>query len=172
MLPRSLLLVPVVLAAALLTSCDDPTGPLPREGAPQVLEYSVGGFGTGTAGVELRGDTVLLVRRPWDSRPGTRTDSIRAVPSPEAWRAFWKAAADAGVRRWLPRYVAKDVADGSGWALRIVARGAKISSSGSNAYPDRFGRGHLLDAPSEFMAFEKAIEALAGAPLYPAPDTR
>ncbi len=132
MLPRAIL-----LAAALLTSCGDPIRPLPSEGAPQELEYSVGGFAVGTAGVELRGDTVVLVRMPWDSRPGTRPDTVRNVPSSEAWRAFWKTAADAGVRRRHPRYVAEDVVDGSGWKLRIVTTGAKVESNGSNAYPDR-----------------------------------
>ncbi len=38
MFPRAILHAPVLLAAALLTSCDDPTWPLPREDAPQVLD--------------------------------------------------------------------------------------------------------------------------------------
>lgn len=164
--------IPVILAAALLASCDDPTGPLPREGAPREFEYSVGGFAVGSGQVELRGDTVVLVRRSWDARPGTPPDSIRTVPSPEAWRAFWKAAVDAGVRRWRSRYVAEGVVDGSGWSLRIVAPGAKVESNGSNAYPDRHGLEHEGEAPSEFRAFEAAIETLAGAPLRPVPYTR
>ncbi|HEX8212165.1 MAG TPA: hypothetical protein VF584_18455 [Longimicrobium sp.] len=164
--------IPIILAAALLASCDDPTGPLPREGAPREFEYSVGGFAVGSGRVELHGDTVVLVRTPWDARPGTRPDSIRTVPSAEAWRAFWKAAADAGVRRWRPRYMAEGIVDGGGWSLRIVAPGAKIESNGSNAYPDRHGLEHEGEAPNEFRALEDAIEALAGAPLYPVADTR
>jgi hypothetical protein len=164
--------IPVVLAAALLTSCDDPTGPLPREGAPREFEYSVGGFAVGSGRVEVRGDTVVLVRMPWDARSGSRPDSIRTVPSPEAWRAFWEAAADAGVRRWRPRYIAENVVDGSGWSLRIVAPGAKVESTGSNAYPDRHGLEHEMEAPREFRAFEAAIETLAGAPLRPVLNTR
>ena len=171
MFPRAILHA-VMLAAALLTSCGDPSGPLPREGAPRELEYSVGGFATGSAWVELRGDTVLLVRIPWGVRPGTRPDSVRSVPGPEAWRAFWEKAADAGVRRWRPRYMAEGVVDGSGWSLRIVAPGATVESSGSNAYPDRHGLEHELEPTSEFRAFEAAIEALAGAPLRPVPNTR
>jgi hypothetical protein len=156
-----------VLAAALLASCDDPTGPLPREGAPRELRYSVGGFGVGSAQVELRGDTVVLVRTPWDAGPGTRSDSVRTVPTAEAWRSFWEAAADAGVRRWRARYNAEGVVDGSGWSLRIVAPGSKIESNGSNAYPDRHGLEHENEVTREFRAFEAALEALAGAPLRP-----
>lgn len=157
----------IILAAALLASCDTLTAPFPDEGAPDELEYSVGGFAVGSAGVVLRGDTVVLVRRRWDVPPGTRSDSIRTVPTPQAWRDFWAAAANAGVRRWRPRYVAEDVVDGSGWSLRLLASGSKVESTGSNAYPDRRGAEHELDAPEEFRAFEAAIEALAGAPLYP-----
>ena len=162
----------LILAAALLASCDDPTGPLPREGAPRELEYTVGGFAVGTALVELHGDTVVLVRIPWDARPGTRPDSVRTVPTAEAWRDFWEAARDAGVRRWRARYNAEGVVDGSGWSLRIVAPGAKVESNGSNAYPDRHGLEHENEVTSDFRAFEAAIEALAGAPLRPVRTTR
>jgi len=162
----------IILAAALLASCDTVTAPLPDEGAPDELEYSAGGFGVGSAGVRLRGDTVVLVRMPWGARPGARPDSIRTVPAPQAWRDFWKAAANAGVRRWRPRYAAENVVDGSGWRLRLLASGTKVESTGSNAYPDRHGFEHELDVPEEFEAFEAAIEALAGAPLHPPHDPR
>jgi hypothetical protein len=158
---------PVILAAALLTSCDDPTGPLPREGAPQELRYAVGGFAVGSAQVELRGDTVVLVRKPWDARPGTPIDSVRTVPTAEAWRDFWEAAREAGVRRWRARYVAEGIVDGSGWSLRIVAPGTRVESNGSNAYPDRHGLEHENEVTGDFRAFEAAIEALVGAPLRP-----
>ena len=172
MFSRSILLAPVILAAALLTSCDDPTGPLPSEGAPREFRYSVGGFAVGSATVELRGDTVVLVRTPWEGLSGTRPDSIRTVPTAEAWRDFWEAAADAGVRRWRSRYEAAGIVDGGGWSLRIVAPGSKVESTGSNAYPDRHGLEHEGEAPSEFRAFEAAIATLAGAPLRPVPNTR
>ncbi len=162
----------LILTAALLASCDDPTGPLPREGAPRELKYTVGGFAVGTAQVELRGDTVVLVRRPWDAGPGTPVDSVRTVPTAEAWRDFWEAARDAGVPRWRARYMAEGIVDGGGWSLRIVAPGAKVDSNGSNAYPDRHGLEHEGEAPDEFRAFESAIEALAGAPLRPIRTTR
>lgn len=162
----------IILAAALLASCDSLTAPFPEEGPPDELEYSVGGFGVGSAGVELRGDTVVLVRRSWDSRPGSPPDSIRNVPTSQAWRDFWKAAANAGVRRWRPSYRAENVVDGSGWTLRLLASGSKVESTGSNAYPDRQGFEHELDVPEEFQAFEAAIEALAGAPLHRPQDPR
>jgi hypothetical protein len=164
--------VPVVLAGVLLASCDDPTGPLPREGAPRELEYTVGGFAVGSANVALRGDTVVLVRMPWGARPGTPPDSVRTVPTAEAWRDFWEAASDAGVRRWRERYNAEGVVDGSGWNLRIVAPGSRIESNGSNAYPDRHGLEHEGEMTREFRAFEAAIEALAGAPLRPVRNER
>ena len=48
----------------------------------------------------------------------------------------------AGVHRWRARYAAEDIVDGVGWSVRIAAGGRVVASSGTNAYPDRFGREH------------------------------
>ena len=151
-------------AALTLAACGDPTGPLPREGAPDALEFLIGGFASDTRIVRLRGDTVLLWRTPW-SESRAAVDTVRAVPTPEAWRAFWAAAERAGVRRWRRRYVAEGVLDGTGWSLRIVAGDRIFESGGGNAYPDRLGGEHELQMTSAFRAFLAALGDLVGRPV-------
>jgi hypothetical protein len=159
----------LALAAALaaLAGCDNPAAPFPDEGPARVLVFSGGGFGTGAHRVEARGDTVVLTRIPWEGLPGGRPDSVRTVPTAAAWRAFWDAADQAGVRRWESRYRAENIVDGYGWSLDLAAGGSRVRSTGSNAYPDRRGREHEGESTPEFRAFVAALEALAGAPLNP-----
>lgn len=144
--------------------CGDATGPLPREGTPAELEFSIGGFAVTGTNLELRGDTVLLWQRHWDWSPGEPLDTLRAVPTPESWRAFWTAVDRAGVHRWRRRYVAEGIIDGSGWNLRLAAGGQVVESYGSNAYPDRFGFEHELDLTADFRAFLTALGELVGQP--------
>jgi hypothetical protein len=158
--------VPAWLATAVLgiaialAACDDATGPLPTEGTPDDLEFSIYGFGDGESTVELRGDTVVLRR----TRPAG-IDTVRAVPTADAWRAFWSATERAGVRRWRARYAA-DAIDGVGWSLRIGAGARLVESSGSNAYPDRFGREHEFSMTDDFRAFLTAVGQLVGHPVW------
>lgn len=144
-----------------LAGCDDATGPLQGEGAPDDLEFSIGGFGVGESTVELRGDTVVLRRT---RRAGI--DTVRAVPKPDSWRAFWSGTERAGVRWWRARYTADGIVDGVGWSVRIAAGGRRVESSGSNAYPDRFGRKHELDMTGDFRAFLTAVGELVGQPVW------
>ena len=152
-------------AAFAAAACGDATWPLPREDAPDALEFSIGGFGVGGSTVELRGDTVVLRRTPWGWTPGAAVDSVRAVPAPDSWRAFWAAAERAGVRRWRPQYTAGGVVDGTDWRVRIVAGGRMVESSGSNAYPDQFGHEHELEMTEEFRTFLGALGGLVGEPI-------
>lgn len=155
-----------VLGALLaLAGCGDPVRVLPREGAPEALEFTLVGYESESYLVGTRGDTVVLRRIPWAARPGTRIDSVRVVPTPDAWRAFWSAAERAGVDRWRRRYVSERVVDGLGWELRIVAGGRTVESEGTNAYPDRYGREHEVEPTEEFEAFRAAVGALVGRPL-------
>lgn len=140
------------------------TAPLPEAGAPDALEFSVGGFGVGGSTVSLRGDTVILVRTPWGGMPGVAIDSVRVVPAPDAWRAFWAAAKHAGVAQWRARYAAEGIVDGVGWHVRIAAGGWRLESTGSNAYPDRLGREHRGEMTVDFRGFLGAIGALVGQP--------
>jgi hypothetical protein len=146
----------------LAVACNDSMAPLPREGRPVELQFSMGGFGGTSAVLSLQGDTVVARRWPWDRRPGETIDSIRVVPSTDAWRAFWTAAAAAGVDRWSGKYAAEGFADGLGWGLRVVANGRVIESYGSNAYPDRDGRKRDLEMPPEFRALITAVNGLVG----------
>ncbi|HEX6909190.1 MAG TPA: hypothetical protein VF142_02295 [Longimicrobium sp.] len=152
-------LAAVALAAA---ACEgDAMGPLPREGAPDALRFSIGGFAVDVREIELRGDTVVYRRTSWGG-PGETVDSVRVVPTADAWRAFWEAADDAGVRRWRTRYLAEDVVDGSGWTLSLVADGLQLHSAGSNAYPDHRGREHELEPTPAFEGFVAGAGALIG----------
>jgi hypothetical protein len=147
--------------AVALAGCDNPTEPLPGEGVPEDLEFSIGGFGDGGSTVELRGDTVVLRR----TRPGG-IDTVRAIPTPDSWRAFWSATERAGVHRWRARYTAEGIIDGVGWSMRIGAGGRLVESSGNNAYPDRFGRKHELDMTDDFRAFLTALGELVEQPVW------
>lgn len=156
----------LLLGAALaLAGCDDPVAPLPGTGAPDTLVFSLGGFGVGQSTVELRGETVVLRRTRWSSDPNTATDSVRVVPSAEAWRTFWDDTERAGVHRWRSRYVVDGIADGTGWSVRIVVGGRRVESTGSNAFPDRFGRRHELGMTDDFLAFVTALDELVGSPV-------
>ena len=61
--------------------------PLPRSGVPDALEFSFGGFGADGRDVRLRGDTILVWRTPWN-RPQVAGDTLRVMPTPDAWRTF------------------------------------------------------------------------------------
>ncbi|MGH7482367.1 MAG: hypothetical protein ACRELV_09445 [Longimicrobiales bacterium] len=106
----------------------------------------------------MRSDTVVFWRASWETPP----DSLRVVPSATEWRAFWAATEEAGVRHWRRRYVSEGIVDGGGWDLELVAGGASIVSSGSNAYPDQFGREHGPEGTDAFETFRAAMNALVG----------
>jgi hypothetical protein len=151
-----------VVAALLVGACSSATEPLRLSGPPDEFRFNLGGFGTEERVVELRNDTLLFHRRPFDWRPGMRLDTLRMVPTAEAWRTFWTAAERAGLHRWQSRYIAEGVADGSGWSVRVVDGTRVIESTGSNAYPDRSGKEHELDMTSDFRAFTDALGTLVG----------
>lgn len=159
---RRLLSSAALAGLVLAGACEgDAFGPLPREGAPDALRFSIGGFATDSREIEVRGDTVVYRRTSWDGRaPGV--DSVRVVPTADAWRAFWDAADDAGVRRWRARYLAEGVVDGAGWTLSLVVDGRELHSVGSNAYPDHRGREHELEITPAFEAFVAGVGALTG----------
>jgi hypothetical protein len=152
----------VAAAFFALAACEDATGPLPAEGAPEEMRFSLSGYGSGTTIVELDDEGVAVTRIPWDATPGVPILPVHVVPSAQDWAEFWEAAERAGVRRWRGEYVAEGVVDGSGWGLRIVADGTVIESHGNNAWPDRQGREHEMEIPDDFSAFVDAAGTLAG----------
>ena len=157
----------IALAALLAAGCSsEPTAPLPREGAPDLLEVQVHGFGFGSHAVTLRADTLVIVRRQYFG-PGFRADSARVQPDAAAWRAFWTTAREAGVARW-PRTCANDrVADGGGFTLRIVDGARRWEAAGSNSYPRANGRCNGSPTASlEYTRFLNAVSELIGRP-YP-----
>ncbi|MDB4893386.1 MAG: hypothetical protein JWL61_5241 [Gemmatimonadetes bacterium] len=152
----------LVASIVFASACSDTTAPLQLEGRPTILEFSIGGFGAPSRQLELRGDTVIARRRPFNWTSTSPTDSVRVIPSAEQWRAFWSAADAAGVQQWHVQYNAEGIVDGEGWSLSVASRDRAISSWGSNAYPDRNGREHETQRPAEFEAFLNALNVLAG----------
>lgn len=162
---RLLLTGTVCSALLVFAACADSTRPLPRVGAPDVLEFSIGGYGGTSTAIEVQGETVTMIQVPWDWEPGSAIDTVRTDPSPEAWRAFWTTVQEAGVSNWKSSYRAEGIVDGIGWSLLLEGNGQRIESQGSNAYPDRDGREHE-DETSGFQSFTAALEALTGVPLW------
>ena len=149
------------LSVVPLIGCSDPTAPLPREGAPDELRFSFGGFAIGDVTLELQDSSVAM----WGWTPGATIDTVRVVPNEEAWREFWSAAERAGVRRWRSRYFAEGVIDGNGWSFRLVAGDFALESTGSNAYPDALGRERELIMTDEFRLLRTALGKLVGEEL-------
>ena len=151
------------LALAGLAACDgdSPLTPLPAQGPPTTLEFSMGGFGGDSYAFELKGETVEFVRTPWEGMQNEAPDTLRAKPTAQQWEAFWAEARAAGVGRWRGEHVARDVIDGTGWRLEIVAGGRRIEAVGSNLYPDRKGEWHPGMTP-DFRRFTDAVYMLVG----------
>ena len=145
-----------------LVACNDAIAPLPQEGAPTALEFSIGGYGGGGSRVTLVNDTVVMWRVSPAWTPGTPIDTVRVVPDSAAWRAFWSATRLAGTGQWRSQYNADGIADGLGWDLRLAASGRQIVSYGSNAYPDRSGQKHEGDVTDDFRIFVAALSDLVG----------
>lgn len=152
------------LSLVVLASCDDPVRLASLEGPPDVLEFVSGGFAVGGVTIATRGDTVVLVEVHYDD-PVTRVrfDTTRTVPTAERWRAFWDEAAAAGVQRWQRRYENRDIVDGGGYTLVLLAGGRRIESTGSNRYPDRLGRGREWSEADGYRLFVAALYDLVGA---------
>lgn len=157
------LLLPIALA---LVACSDTVAPLPQDGPPTALEFSIGGYGGGGSRVTLVGDTVVMWRLSPAWTPGTPIDTMRVIPDSAAWRAFWLATKQAGADQWQGHYNASGIADGLGWELRLVADGRQITSYGSNAYPDRSGKKHEGDVTDDFRVFVAALSDLAGRSVW------
>jgi hypothetical protein len=156
----------LVCGALALAGCGDSTLPLPAEGAPRELEFSIGGFGGSSTLLELEGETLVVRRVPWgeDGRPGT-VSTVRVTPTAADWREFWENVDAAGVRQWRREYHAEHIADGLGWGVRIGVERGVLQSQGSNAYPDRRGREHEGEMTDAFRTFLDALAGLIGEPL-------
>lgn len=156
----------MMLFAAALAGCGDATAPLPVEGAPDELAYSVNGAESGTStSVQLEGAAVVVTRSQWTHEKGLRTERVRAVPTAADWTAFWAAVERAGVRQWTGDYEAEGVRDGASWSLRLTGGGQVLESHGVNAYPDREGNEHHMHQTADFRVFLDALGALAGTEL-------
>lgn len=149
----------VVLFAGLAfgIGCGDLTAPLPREGAPDELQFSINTVFVGATTWELRGDTLVYGVVEF----GVPVTDVRSIPSAEAWREFWLEIERIGVQQWRSRYVAENIADGEGWHTRIRAGNSVIESTGGNAYPDERGREQERIRTAAFEAYIAAFRKLA-----------
>ena len=149
--------------ALAVAACADSIAPLPDEGRPEALEFSMGGYFGASTKVVLVGDTVVYtISYPWAPAMPAVIDTVRAVPSAESWQAFWNAMDRSGVNRWRGPYVAERIADGLGWELTLRTGGRTIHSSGTNAYPDHRGREHEGESTEEWKGAVDAILTLVG----------
>lgn len=152
----------LVAATACGSTLTDPE--LPAGGAPDAFAMRVDGFGFGAHVVTLRGDTLVVERRPdW------RVDSARiarVVPTSRQWAEFWRAADAVGVRRWPRACRNARIVDGGGFTLELAYSGVTLASQGTNSFPQRDG-GCTRDggASPEYEAFVRAVSALIGRPF-------
>jgi hypothetical protein len=151
----------VALLVIAVSSCGGPVEPLRHAGAPEVLEFTFGGFAVETRAWRLVADTFVYEVRAWDVPNGV-IESTRTVPAAEDWQRFWQAAAEAGVPRWRGAYAAPDILDGAGWQLTLASGEGRVEAHGSNAYPDRNGRKQEGAMTAEFQRFLSALEMLIG----------
>ena len=153
--------VPALLCLTAAAACGDALAPIPADGPPRALAYSAGGYGGTQTTLRLAGDTVVLVTRDfaryWDSTV------VRHVPTAAAWRAFWEAVRDAGVRRWPAECTNPDVVDGGGFSFELAWADARRAGAYGNAYPTRQGRCRRdPTATDEARTFQAAMLAVAG----------
>jgi len=98
------------------------------------LRFEREGLGLGRSLVELRDGRLVLNASGYghDENVYTLVD-----PPPERWVAFWKMVESLGVWSWEPKYY-RPILDGSSWSLQLQHEGRRLSSTGSNAWPERF----------------------------------
>lgn len=158
---RGFALGAAVASGLLLLACDSPTAPrFPVDEPPTAFEVDVDGYGYGLYRVTLRGDTLLVERRPDFSLAPQFT--TRVVPTRADWRAFWRAADDAGVRSWPHRCIDESVVDGGGYGVEITYAGGRVQSAGANSYPRANGHCDSLSYTDDFRTFTRAITQLIG----------
>lgn len=150
------------LAVVAAGACTSPTAPaFSYDKPPTSFTMQYGGFGFGSHDVELRNDALIVVRRSPVSSDAPVTSYV--VPTPAQWRAFWRDADAAGVRRWRRSCRNEQIVDGGGFTLEIAYDGGRVTAEGANAYPQRDGAcsGDGAHSP-EFDAFLAAISRLIG----------
>jgi len=126
---------------------------------PRERSYTSKGFVRTTYDVRLASDTVVLTTRSSD-RNGPTVTATRRVPTSDEWRAFWRAASDAGVRRWPAACEDASILDGGGFTFALAWADGRRSGDYVNSFPTQGGvcRG----STSEATTFVNAVHALAG----------
>lgn len=163
--PRHLVIGAIGALTLAVAACTDVTAPLPREGAPETLSFSRESWGTPGLSWTMRGDTVVFERVEAGMDGSPERYVVRVVPTPEAWRAFWSAAENAGVPRWRGFYEDESWADGESWAFVLETPRDRIEARGYQAYPDARGRKHKGVRTEAFSSLLSALYALVGEPL-------
>ncbi len=150
-----------VTGSLALVACGDATAPLPSSGVPREFRVSsVGGFVASASDVRLVGDTLVYVVARY-TRGGIDSTVTRRVPTADDWRAFWRAADGAGVRRWAGECSRSDIADAGGFSFTLAWDGGRRTGSYVGAFPTRDGTcadGYTAEA----QAFSDAVDQLLG----------
>ena len=108
---------------------------------PRALSAYIGGYMG--ASYEVRLCESVLEYKVY-SRGYEHRSTEEIIPSDAAWRVFRAAVSSAGIRKWEESYVQEDVCDGTSWSFDIDFGDHRVSSDGSNDFPDDFGA--LLEA--------------------------
>jgi hypothetical protein len=147
-MPR-LLTIPMFLVLASLACAQSPVT------LPSKLLLRIEGFDGPSYRVDLEpGSSFVRYRynaETFTEAAGTREEKLEIAK--ESWAIFWKRLDEAKVWSWKEHYApAKDEPDGTVWTVRLDWSNRKVSSSGTNAYPDL----------KQFGIFKAAVAELLG----------
>lgn len=130
---------------------------------PDALQASFGSFFSGGKSVAWDGKELIVTAR---TETGRETQ-WRRTPTPAQWTAFWADMDHLQVWAWDASYENRDQTDGLFWSVEMRHGGKIVRSHGYNAYPPDM----QLVPTSGFANFWKAVETLAGQPLWNEPAT-
>ncbi len=105
----------------------------------ETFHFSIGGFGQyNEYAIDSADLTFVYTLTEMDY--GEQAGTFKQHWSVEKWDAFIGDVLDCGVLDWGSSYRDPDVQDGTQWSLEMTRDFGSIQISGSNAYPEEWGR--------------------------------
>jgi hypothetical protein len=98
------------------------------------LTISIGGFMGSSYRVEWDGESLIYTKFSDGYEPDGDPESIQ--PTEAQWKRFWKFLGKCSA--WDERYESDGVCDGTSWLIEAEKDDFRLSSSGSNAFPEDF----------------------------------